>query len=271
MTKISGMVITILKDQFSDIKKFWDDQAKKNTGSSLATSPDTIAYEMELDQMKQMIPTGNRVLDVGCGNGIKGIELAKELDIDYFGMDYSEEMISQANRLSARHTGLLKGKVQFYVGDILDKDSIQYNQFDMVISDRCLINLKAIENQILAIRHIHSMLKHKGIYLMFENSEQSLENLNLVRRNFALPDIKVRWHNVYIDEHRLFPAVRDHFTLSKTVSFASTYYLISRTLNALIIPQGEEINYMSEINKLSARLPALGDFSPLKLFVLEKV
>lgn len=260
-----------MKDQFSDIKNFWDDQARKNKGSSLATSPDTIAYEMELAQLKQRIPAGSMVLDVGCGNGIKGIELAKELEIEYYGMDYSEEMIGQANCLSSSNTGSLKGKVHFYLGDILNKDSIKYGRFDMVISDRCLINLKTIENQILAIQNIHSVLKQKGTYLMFENSQQSLKNLNEVRNTFSLPDIEVRWHNIYIDEHRLFPAITEYFSLSQTVSFASTYYLISRTLNALLTPQGEQINYMSEINRLSARLPALGDFSPLKLYVLEKV
>lgn len=258
-------------DELADIKQFWNDQAKKNTGSSLATSPDTIAFEMELEQMKQIIPAGSRVLDVGCGNGIKGIELAKEIEFDYYGMDYSAEMIRQAKQLSGRSAGLLKGRVHFFEGDVLDKNCLQNGPFDIVMSDRCLINLKTMENQVLAVRHIHSVLKKNGIYFMFENSVQSLENLNRVRRNFSLPDIKVRWHNFYIDEHRLFPEIRDLFSLTETVSFASTYYLVSRTLNALLTPPGQEVNYMSEINKLSARLPALGDFSPLKLFILKKL
>lgn len=260
-----------MSDEFADIKQFWNEQAKKNTGSSLATSPDTIAFEMELDQMKQRIPAGSKVLDVGCGNGVKGIELAKEIDFDYYGMDYSEEMISQAKRMSSGNAGRLKGRVLFFDGDILDRKSIQYGPFDLVMSDRCLINLKSLENQVLAFRQIHSVLKNKGIFLMFENSLQSLENLNGVRRSFSLPEIKVRWHNFYIDENRLFPEVGELFSLTGTVSFASTYYLISRTLNAVLTPPGREIDYMSEINRLSARLPALGDFSPLKLFVLEKL
>ncbi len=259
-----------MSEHLLEIKQFWDEQAKKYSKNSLATSPDTIAFELELVKMKQLIPEGSKVLDIGCGNGIKGIELAKELNIDYYGMDYSEEMISQAEQLLLENSKLLKGKANFFVGDILENNSIRYNHFDIVISDRCLINLETIENQILAIRHIRTALKDKGIYLMFENCLQPLENLNQVRRSFSLPDIEVRWHNIYIDEQNFFSAIRDDFKLIKTVSFASAYYLISRTINALLTPSGEKIDYMSDINKLSSKLPALGDFSPLKLVVLER-
>ena len=260
-----------MNNQFSDIKEFWKKQAQKHSHSSLATSPDTIAYEMELKQIKQRIPEGSKVLDVGCGNGIKGVELCKELNIDYYGMDYSEEMIEQAHQLSRKSSGFLKGNVRFFVGDILDFNSIPYKGFDLVLSDRCLINLKTIENQISAAKNIHTVLNPKGTYLMFENSQQGLNNLNSVRKNFGLSDIQVRWHNIYVDETRFFPGVREYFSLSETVSFASTYYLLSRTLNALLTPPGMEIDYMSEINKLSARLPPLGDFAPIKLFVLHRI
>ena len=260
-----------LEKELFEIKQFWNEQAKINKGTSLATSPDTIAFEMELEQMKHLMPSGCCVLDVGCGNGIKGIELAKELEINYYGMDYSEEMIKQATQLLANQTGFLKGTIEFFNADILDATVLKPNYYDIVISDRCLINLKTLDNQVLAAKNIHSALKSNGIYLMFENSMQSLDKLNKVRRQFSLPDIEVRWHNLYIDENLFFNAVKDYFNLVKINNFASTYYLISRTINAILTPTGEKINYLSDINKLSAKLPALGDYSPLKLFILKKV
>ena len=259
-----------MDNQRTEIKKFWEEQAAQHHCSSLATSPDTIAYHLELAQMKKMIPTGSKVLDIGCGNGVKGTALAKEQDIDYTGLDYADEMIRQAHELLQSEKEPLRGKVRFLSGDILHSSSLPNEVFDIVMTDRCLINLSTTDNMISAVRNIHSLLQEKGIYLMFENSLQALENLNQVRRTFAMPDIQVRWHNIYIDEHKFFYAIAGEFELIETVSFASTYYLLSRTLNALLTPPGTEISYMSELNQLSAKLPSLGDFSPVKLFVLRK-
>lgn len=253
-----------------EIKDYWDNQARNNINNSLATSPDTIAYYMEIEQMKKMLPEHCKVMDIGCGNGIKGIEIIKDLNIEYFGVDYSEEMISQAKNMLKSTDINLKGKAQFEFGNILDLQTINIDKFDIAMTDRCIINLNTIENQISAIKNIHSILKENGMYLMFENSIQALENLNSTRRTFDLPDINVRWHNIYIDEEKVFDAISNHFELIETISFASTYYLISRTLNALLNTNKDMVDYMSDLNKLSAKLPAVGDFSPLKLFVLRK-
>lgn len=260
----------IVDKNLIEIKNYWNEQAKNNVNKSLATSPDTIAYDMEIEQMKKMLPEHSKVMDIGCGNGIKGIELTKALDIDYVGIDYSEEMVNQAQNMMKNPDINFKGKIRFKLGNILDLKTINIDKFDVVMTDRCVINLSTIENQISAIKNIHSILKKDGIYLMFENSIQALENLNKVRRSFELPDINVRWHNIYIDEEKIFSSISDYFKIEESISFASSYYLISRTLNALLNNKDGQVDYMSDLNKLSAKLPPIGDYSPLKLFVLRK-
>jgi len=259
-----------MDNSLNEIKNYWDEQAKSNINKSLATSPDTIAFDMEIEQMKNLLPENSKVMDIGCGNGVKGINLIRENNIDYLGVDYSEEMIAQAQNMLKNPDKCFKGKAQFKVGNILDFQTINLGIFDVVMTDRCIINLGTIENQISAIKNIHSLLKDNGTYLMFENSIQSLENLNQVRRTFKLPDINVRWHNIYVDEEKVFKAISDQFELIETVSFASTYYLISRTLNALLNTNDNQVDYHSDLNNLAAKLPAIGDFSPLKLFILKK-
>ncbi|HDT6579569.1 TPA: class I SAM-dependent methyltransferase [Bacillus cereus] len=253
------------------IKEFWDEQAKQFGESSLATSPDTIAFKLELAELEKNIPNGSKVLDIGCGNGIKGIELAKHLDIDYRGIDFSKEMVIKANENLDAHKSYLKGHVSFVRGDVLRlQEVIKDNIYDVVITSRCLINLVSIEEQEKAIANIYEVLKGNGIYLMIENSIQSLNNLNTVRAIFGLEKINIRWHNLYIDERKLIPKIEPYFTVVNVIPFASTYYLISRTLNALLTPQGEEIDYMSKLNVLSMKLPVLGDYAPVKLFILKK-
>jgi ubiquinone/menaquinone biosynthesis C-methylase UbiE len=253
------------------VREYWDLQAEKFSDSSLATSPDTIAYNMEIEEIKAFIFDGCKILDIGCGNGIKGIELTKNKDVDYIGVDYSESMIRCAQGLAKKEENKLLGRVRYLVGNVLDFDSFPEGEFDIIITDRCLINLENIENQTKAVENIEKKLKKGGRYLMLENSIQALNNLNEVRKKFNLTAIPVRWHNFYIDENQFIPILKRRYQVEEIRNFASTYYLISRTLNSILTPEDCEVDYNSEINMLASKLPALGDYSPLKLFVLLKM
>lgn len=79
-----------------DAQRYWDNQAKVYGISSLATSPDTIAFNMEIDSIKKYIKDGDTILDIGCGNGCKAIAIGADIECSYLGIDYSEEMIRQA-------------------------------------------------------------------------------------------------------------------------------------------------------------------------------
>jgi SAM-dependent methyltransferase len=260
-----------MNSKIIEIKKFWDDQAKKYGQSSEATTPDIIAFEMEIEQLLKLIPNGSKILDVGCGNGVKGVSLAQNISCNYIGVDYSEEMIKQANSLKQKNQKCLKGNIEFMTGDVLNENILLERDFDFIISVRCLINLGSLDNQALAIKNLWPLLKKDGTLLLFENSVQPLKNINEVRRMFELPDIEVRWHNEYIDESKLFSAIEKYFKLVDTVQYKSTYFLISRTLNALLNVENGKIDYLSKLNHLASKLPPHGDYSPEKLFILKKL
>lgn len=139
------------------------------------------------------------------------------------------------------------------------------------MTSRCLINLKSVEEQIIAVKNIWSILKDNGIYLMMENFIEPLNNLNKERNKFNLPSINVRWHNLYLNEDFFVNDISDIFKVEKIDNFASTYYLISRTLNAILNVDNSEPNYNSPLNKLASKLMPLGDFSPEKLIMLRKI
>lgn len=261
-------------DKEKDIKKFWDDQAKLHGTSYLATTPDHYARELEIENLKKFLTPGSCVADIGCGNGYSSIHYAQALDITVHGLDYSEAMIAMAHQALMQLPDSVKKRVSFQVGDVR-KTGLESEFFNTVITDRCLINLTTYDEQSMAIREIHRLLKEGGLYLMCECSAQGLENLNKVRHHVGLEAIKTRWHNLYLDEEHLHEAIKDLFTLEKIVNFSSFYYLASRIINAKIAQeQGIEPSYDSDINRVAAMCSSLGcfgDFGPVKLFMLRKV
>lgn len=250
------------------VKKYWDDQAEKYKTSSLATSPDIICFQMEIDKFVSHIFEGAKVLDIGCGNGYKGREITKKIKCYYYGIDYSEEMIKNAK---ACDTNLCIVPPTFKHGNILNQSDLKFEDFDIVMTDRCLINLTSLEEQIHAVKNIHSVLKPSGTYLMMENYINPLQNLNSARQTFQLPPIEVRWHNLYLDESIFLDKISNLFSVLEIDNFASTYYLVSRTLNALLNSSNGMADYNSDLNKYAAMLPPLGNFSPEKLIVMKKI
>lgn len=258
------------------ILEYWENQAKEYGNSSLATSPDTFAFNMETDIIKQYIMDNENVLDIGCGNGIRAIEILKQIRCKYEGIDFSVKMIDEANNNinNCKHSSILssikENRIAFRHGNILDKHFQYVSVFDKIISDRCLINLSSFEEQKNAINNIHSFLKPNGTYIMIENTIDGLENLNYVRASFKLDAISVRWHNCYFREEELLNFLDRLFIIDEINNFASTYYLISRTINAIVELDHQKGNYNSKINELASKLPSLGNYSPVKAFILHK-
>jgi ubiquinone/menaquinone biosynthesis C-methylase UbiE len=249
------------------ILDYWNEQALKYKKSVQATSPDFFAFDLEKNVVLSFLRDGQKVLNVGCGNGIKDLEYCRQKKIKLKGTDYSDEMITVANNELKKSIAGLVGELVFEYGDILDL--AERDEYDVVITDRCLINLGTEENQRTAIDNIHRSLKVGGKFLMMECTKQGLMRINEVRKGFNLEEIKERWHNNYLSDS-IIAFAKEKFAMMEIDNFDSTYFLISRTINALVTKKGEPIDYMSDINKFASKLPAVGDFAPLKLFILTK-
>ena len=73
----------------------------------------------------------------------------------------------------------------------------------VVFSDRCLINLASLDEQVEAIRRIVSVLAPGGVFLMLENSLQTHAQLNVIRQSIGLEARPAATYNVFIDEEAL--------------------------------------------------------------------
>lgn len=250
-----------------EILEYWNEQARKYRENPLATTPDLFASELEINEILKYINDGQNILDIGCGNGYKDFEYCKERKISLKGLDYSQEMIDAAKDALARAKGLA-GDLRFACGNVLKLE--EDTKYDVIITNRCLINLENDQQQMEAIDNIFRIIKDDGLFLMMECTKQGLEKINEVRATFGLDEIKERWHNYYFDENKIMPYLKTKFKSIEIDNFNSTYFLISRTINALVKTEGQEANYNSDINKYAAKLPPIGDYAPLKLFVGKK-
>jgi len=251
------------------IKKFWDEQAEKYKQEVRATTPaDIIGRVLEIDNIVKYIKNKTKILDLGCGNGYATIEFAKRKNIQITGIDYSKEMIRQANKALSRLGKSLRKKIKFRAEDMLE---INYKgEFDMVITCRALINLLSFNEQKRAIKNIFHALKGRGLYIMCENTLDGLNKLNSLRRLLGLKEIPVRWHNKYFNEELLFDFLKKHFDILSIDNFESLYCIASKVFNAKLTPEGKEPDYLAEINKIAAKLSSVGDYSPTKIFLLRK-
>jgi predicted O-methyltransferase YrrM len=148
-----------------------------------------------------------RVLEVGCGNGINCVELAKRFpNLRLDGIDYVEAMVASAIK-NGRSFGV-HDRVRFFAGDVLRVAEIAEleSAYDVVFTDRCLINLNTFELQKQAITALVSKLQLGGYLVMIENSRLPYNAQNRCREALGLAARTPAAFNLFFDE----AAIRPH-------------------------------------------------------------
>jgi SAM-dependent methyltransferase len=149
---------------------------------------------------------------------------------------------------NARHGPL----VTFKAGDVA---LLPDGSFDLVYTQRCLINLPTWEQQHAAIDAIAERLTPRGRFLMCEHSQNGLDAINALRQKWDRPAIQPPWHNRYFRDGEL--ATITSLRLLNCIPFSATYYFLSRVLNdKLAEAEGLEPAYDAKINQLALRLSA---------------
>jgi len=245
-----------------DINEFWNERA---TFGEHAGTNDFILKQLELKEMIARIPDGAHVLDVGSGNGETLCLLAEKKGCTGVGIDFAEKLVLYANgQVYARN---LSSKIKFQQGNILHL-SDDLGLFDIVVTERCMINLADNTEQKSAFDSLLNRLKSGGSFLMFENSVQGLSENNKLRSSLGVELMEAPWHNHYFDENEVQGWESEGVKLDGLFHFSSTYHFLSRVVYAkLAKDSGEELAYDSPINLLSVDLPPMGTFGPTKLWV----
>jgi SAM-dependent methyltransferase len=249
------------KFTIADIRQLYASEAEKHGTSGTSSIQDLRTRHLEVGAISSYLRDGLRVLEIGCGNGYVAAQLVQKFDIDLEAFDFSDELIELA---AAQPLAAPRGRVTFYVGDVLNSD--RQNAFDIIFSIRCLQNLTSWESQKIGLANVARALRVGGHYIMDESFWTGLNNLNEARRELDLEPIPESWHNTFFHEEQTIKFMQDlGCTYVDQNAFLSGYYFGSRILLPALMPKGKKVISSSRLNDYFAHLPAVGDFSPMKI------
>src|ERR1700693_956801 len=115
-----------------DVRAFWNSRAGLG---QWAGTRDIIAKQLEIEAIAEHVKSGMRVLELGCGNGVTAIELARRFDIRLVGIDFVEERVAAAKQLATGQQ--LRGSLNFEYSN-LEQLSDFPQPFDLIYTERVL-------------------------------------------------------------------------------------------------------------------------------------
>ncbi len=239
-------------DDKGTVREFWDRRARdNNVDASRVTHPDVWQRWIEIELLKQHLDPQADVLEVGCGNGYTTAHVAP-LVRSVVAVDYSEAMVARA-REDCRDVRTRSGvSPDFSVGDALRLSADELGQFDLVISQRCLINLQSWDDQKEALRRIAAVTKPGGHFIMMEGSAQGRRMLDEARASMGLERMPRVWHNVDFEMDQTKELLNPYFELVHEQTLG-TYDFVSRLVHPLLAAP-EAPQYEAEINRIAAEL-----------------
>lgn len=158
----------------------------ENDYDAVAKEWDISRFFARADQIKiaRQIKNGDRVLDVGCGNGVFYPVLADK-SINYIGMDISKKLLALAGKKALKNKG--KAKVKFVKGSIT-KLPFKNNQFDWVCAFAVLHHIPSEELRSRSAQEIWRVLKPGGrvvatVWNLFSDWAEKKFNINEQLKN----------------------------------------------------------------------------------------
>ena len=254
------------------VKSYWEGQARDQTiPVEAVTHSDVWQRWLEMEMIRDHLKPTDRVLDVGCGNGYTTKQIAPLVG-EIVGIDYSDEMIHRAVTGEPVGQAKCEASPQFRVQNVLDLDPSSLGLFDVVLSERCLINLTSWDDQKRALANISSVVKPGGRFIFVEGCKQGRERLDELRQAVGLDKMPDVWHNLDFDEQDTLAYLRRFFTVEHRAHLG-VYDFISRVVHPLMVAP-EQPCYDSKYNKIAAELCRISqefkDLSRVLFLVLQR-
>ena len=251
--------------------------AQKSGLSETSTMEDRRIRELETDFILRFVSLASRALepkaeitiaDIGCGNGFTLQTLRRaNPTANLVGRDFSPDMAALA---AERFKDDARADVK--VGDI--RQPVGKAQFDVVISQRVIINLLSESDQSRALANIVESVLPGGMLLFIEAFRSGLEELNEARAEFDLEPIPPAHHNLLLSDSFFDGAsgierLRDD---DLPENFLSTHFFVARVLHPVFLGDRQFKRNSHFVRQLSESLrPGVGNYSPLRAVAYKRV
>ena len=110
------------------------------------------------DMACKLVSNGERVLDVGCGNGSMLFRLTHKYS-ELYGVDITPSRLDEARKTVAEKYSDLPNKFYFHEGNLDQTVEFESDYFDTII---CLATLEHVYDIYNLIKEVHRMLKPGG-------------------------------------------------------------------------------------------------------------
>lgn len=194
------------------VQNYWED-------SKTVSIIDKNLHKIEINLASMYLMPSDTIADIGCGDGEATAQYAKKVK-NCVGIERSSFLLNLAKKAGAR-MGLKN--TTYLKGDILKLDFKE--KFDVIITQRLLINLISWQEQQQGLLNIYKALKPGGRYIMIENTTDSSNALNEMRSEVGLSSIPQHWHNRFFDYEKLEKFLEGKFQIIKVWDLGLYYFL----------------------------------------------
>ena len=261
------------------IREHWIDWATRYEADLRSTTKTPTIKQLEIDAFARAIqaisPPPQTALEVGCGNLINTLTLARRFPaIRWVATDYLPEMVANSGRNRDKEPDLAS-RITVAQGDIRTADATPGAPFDVVLSDRVVINLNTWQLQREALDALVRSVRPGGHLLLIENTTDGFGEQNGLRTAVGLPARAPAEFNLFLDDNR----VREHLSgscdLVSAEDFAALHDLVLYVLTPLV--NGGQVDYGHALVKaatdLTLALPdrlRLGPYGQNRLYVFRR-
>lgn len=241
-----------------DNLKHWNNWAEKYGSQLRATTKTNTIKRIEIFEISKAIikileiskkeEEYLSILEVGCGNGYNSIAIKEMFRKSIVhGVDFSPEMIVNAKKLLSENTLINSDSIGFYVGDAkaLNNQKLLLDKYDIIITDRCLINLLGKGDLEKGLDSIFSKLKKGGAGIFIENFLSSRKKQDDLREVIDLQKRKIPEFNKFLCEESFLDLIKSYAELIEFRCISSLHDLVLYLLTPAL--SKGEVDYQSPI------------------------
>jgi SAM-dependent methyltransferase len=271
----SAAYTRVILDHYGKEAREYGTDASSTMRDEVTRGSEIAAVLRTLDWLERAGKSVGSILDVGCGNGYLLDVLRKARpNAKLTGLEYTPDMVALAQQRKVERCDIVQGDVRELPFDA--------DAFDVVVTERCIINVMDVEHQARSLLEVGRVIKPGGHFACIEAFQDSLDDLNAARAELGLPPNDVPYHNVWFRNDwffRTIASVFDEVDLAAegdpslpSPDFLSSHYFMSRVVYPAVTKR--EVLYNTHFVKFFAaqfsRLPPVGSYSPIQFHLLRK-